>query len=218
MIINFEHRAGNSALTHIAINKRRCETKTRSDADLIKRIAAGDKFSMRALYGRHNLRVFHFALRILSNESAAEDVVSEVFFDVWRKPDSFDGRSRVSTWLLAIARQKAIEAIRLRPTELLDGESAGKINDPSENSVTATQKKQTSSIIRKCLTQLSPAHREIIDLVYYQGKTIDEVVTIIGIARDTVKTRMFYARRQLADLLRLQSITKVVGSKINYLV
>lgn len=205
MVTNFEGMAGNLAPTHVAINGC-C-----SDANLIERIAAGNKLAIRALYGRHNTRVFRFALQMLRNEFAAEDIVSEVFLEVWRKADSFESRSQVSTWLLAIAHHKAVELIRRRSTEQLDEKVAAKIEDPSDNPETATPKKEIGSIIGKCLTQLSPEHREIIDLVYYHGKSVDEVVAIIGITRNTVKTRMFYARKRLAGLLRLQGITTAVA-------
>src|SRR5262249_37890143 len=144
-------------------------------------------------------------------EPAAEDTVNEVFFDVWRKADQFEGRSQVSTWLLAIARHKALEALRHRSTERLDEDAAALIEDPADNPEVAVHKKKTGSILRKCLAQLSPAHREIIDLVYYHGKSIDDAAEIIGIAQNTVKTRMFYARKQLAELLGLEGITTVLA-------
>ena len=80
------------------------------DTQLIERIAAGNRLAMRVLYARYNQRVFRFALRLLQSESLAEDVVSEVFFDVWRKAGTFEGRAQVSTWLLGITRNKALDA------------------------------------------------------------------------------------------------------------
>ena len=78
-----------------------------SDTELIARIRAGDQLALQALYARHNVKVFRFALRLLRSEPSAEDVVSEVFTDVWRSPANFEGRSEASTWVLAIARNKA---------------------------------------------------------------------------------------------------------------
>lgn len=80
-----------------------------SDSDLIARIRAGDQLALQTLYGRHHVKVFRFALRLLRNEPSAEDVVSEVFIDVWRNGAHFEGRSEASTWLLAIARNKAFQ-------------------------------------------------------------------------------------------------------------
>jgi RNA polymerase sigma factor (sigma-70 family) len=87
---------------------------------LIKRIANGDQLAMRTLFARHQTRVYRFVLRLLKNEAAAEDVVSEVFFDVWRQAGQFEARASVSTWLLSIARFKALTAMRRRPNLELD--------------------------------------------------------------------------------------------------
>jgi RNA polymerase sigma-70 factor (ECF subfamily) len=185
-------------------------TKQTLDGDLIRRIAAGNKLAMQSLYMRHNVRLFRFALRFIRNNAAAEDVVQEVFLDVWRKADEFKGRSEVSTWLLAIVRNKALTVLRHRSAAQLDEDAAACIADSADTPEIATQKEQARSIIRKCLTQLSPAHREIIDLAYYHGKSIEDVAKIVGIAVNTVKTRMFYARKHLADLCR-QGITTAMA-------
>src|SRR5262245_66495839 len=85
-----------------------------SDAALIKSIAAGDKGAIRILFTRHNVRLFRFLLPFVRVRSVAEDLVSEVFLDVWRQPRRFQGRSEATTWLLAIARNKALSALRRR--------------------------------------------------------------------------------------------------------
>jgi len=144
-----------------------------TDEALIASIAQGDKRALQTLYGRHNVRVYRFALRFLNDEALAEDMVSEVFFDVWRQAERFEARSKVSTWLLAMARNKALSVLRRRSTEELDEEVAEFIEDPSDNPEVSMQKKQQTSLLQECLTQLSPAHREIVDLVYYHGKSID---------------------------------------------
>jgi RNA polymerase sigma-70 factor, ECF subfamily len=171
------------------------------DVALMERIAKRDAAAMRILFTRHNARVYRFALRLVGDNALAEEVTSAVFLDVWRKPANFGGRCQVSTWLLAVTRHKAIEARRRRSTERFDHESGGKIADPSGDPETAMHKRQTSSILFNCLSKLSAAHREVVDLVYYHQKTIDEVAAITGLERNTVKTRMFYARRRLAEML-----------------
>ena len=147
-----------------------------SDAALVDAIAAGDKQALQVLYGRHHVKVYRFALRFVRDEAAAEDMVSEVFIDVWRQADRFERRSQVSTWLLAIARNKALSDLRRRSNEQLDEEVAEFIEDPADNPEVTMQKQERSQILRSCLTQLSPAHREIIDLVYYHERSIEEVV------------------------------------------
>ena len=138
-----------------------------SDESLIKRIAGGDKLAMQVLYARHHVRVFRFVVRLVRDETTAEDLISEVFLDVWRQAGRFEGRSAVSTWMLAIARFKALSALRRRPDQELDEETAGAIEDLSDDPAAALEKKDKSATLRKCLTGLSAEHREIIDLVYY---------------------------------------------------
>jgi RNA polymerase sigma-70 factor (ECF subfamily) len=173
-----------------------------SDEMLLESIAAGEKAAMHVLYARHNVRVYRFILRIVGDTSVAEDLVSQVFLDVWRTAGQFEGRSQVSTWMLAIARFKALTALRNRRHEDIDQEEVLQIADTGDTPETAMDRSQTSSTLRKAIAQLSPAHREIIDLVYYHEKSVEEVGQIIGIPQATVKTRMFYARKHLAELLK----------------
>jgi RNA polymerase sigma-70 factor, ECF subfamily len=173
-----------------------------SDEMLLESIAAGEKAAMHVLYARHNVRVYRFILRIVGDTSVAEDLVSQVFLDVWRTAGQFEGRSQVSTWMLAIARFKALTALRNRRHEDIDQEEVLQIADAGDTPETAMDRSQTALTLREAISQLSPAHREIIDLVYYHEKSVEEVGQIIGIPQATVKTRMFYARKHLAELLR----------------
>jgi RNA polymerase sigma-70 factor (ECF subfamily) len=179
---------------------------TTSDEALIGRIAAGDKPAMQALFERHQTRVYRFVLRLVRNEATAEDVISEVFLDVWRQADRFAGRSTVSTWLLGIARFKALTVLRKRPVDELDEEMMAAIPDEADDAEVALQKKDKAGIMRDCLRALSVDHREIVDLVYYHEKPVSEVAEILDIPEATVKTRMFYARKKLGDLLRSQGV------------
>jgi RNA polymerase sigma-70 factor (ECF subfamily) len=173
-----------------------------SDAKLLELIAQGDDRAIRTLFARHRVRIYRFALRLVGNEATAEDLVADVFFEVWRRAGQFQGNSQVSTWLLAITRNMALSVLRRRSTEELDESAAERIEDSADRPDTAMQKAEQSAIIGRCLKRLSPAHREIIDLVYYHEKSVDEVAKIIGIPQSTVKTRMFYARAQIAKLLQ----------------
>jgi RNA polymerase sigma-70 factor, ECF subfamily len=179
-----------------------------SDEVLIGRIAKGDRLAMQVLFARHHVRVYRFVLRLVGNATTAEDLISEVFLDVWRQADRFEGRSAVSTWLLAIARFKALSALRKKPEEELDEETAEAIEDTSDDPEVALEKKDKSAVLRRCLEKLSPEHREIIDLVYYHEKSVEEVAEIVGIPENTVKTRMFYARKKLAELLQAAGVER----------
>jgi RNA polymerase sigma-70 factor, ECF subfamily len=179
-----------------------------SDEVLIGRIANGDRLAMQVLYARYHVRVFRFVVRMVRDESTAEDLISEVFLDVWRQAGRFEGRSAVSTWMLSIARFKALSALRRRPEQELDDQVAEAIEDTADDPHTALEKKDKGAILRKCLTGLSAEHREIIDLVYYHEKSVEEVAEIVGIPENTVKTRMFYARKRLAELLKAEGIER----------
>ncbi len=176
--------------------------ETSSDVILVNRIAAGDKLAMHALFARHRTSIYRWLLRFVSSEALAEDLLSEVFLDVWRQADRFEGRSSVSTWLMSIARYKALSARRVRTGDELTEEIEAAIADTSDDPETALQEKDRGELLRQALTHLSREHREIIDLVYYHERSIAECAEIVGIPAATVKTRMFYARRKLAELVR----------------
>jgi len=179
-----------------------------TDSDLLARVAKGDNLALKTLYGRHHVKVFRFALRILKSEAAAEDVVSEVFLDVWRQAASFEGRAEASTFLLAVARNKAYSQLRKRRDDQLDEEQAGEIEDLSDTPETTLQKKSKGEVLRACLQKLSAEHREVMDLVYYHDKSVEEVAAIVGVPEGTVKTRMFHARKRLADLARAAGLDR----------
>jgi RNA polymerase sigma-70 factor (ECF subfamily) len=198
-------------LRDVAPPNFRAPVQDTSDEALISLIAEGNKRAMQVLYARHNVRVYRFILRLTGNVSLAEDLVSEVFLDVWRQADGFEAKSQVSTWVLAIARYKALSALRRRTDEHLDEQTAAAIEDTSDNPETAVGIKDRNIIVQKCLTKLSPAHREVIDLVYYHEKSVDEVAKIVGVPPATVKTRMFYARSKMADLLKHAGVSETLS-------
>jgi RNA polymerase sigma-70 factor (ECF subfamily) len=173
-----------------------------SDEVLITRIASGNKLAMQMLFARYHVRIYRFALRIVRDETMAEDLISDVFLDVWRQAARFEARATVSTWLLAITKYKALSMLRRRSEDQLDCTLATTIEDPADNPEVAFQKKDSGEILRQCVAALSPEHGQIIDLVYYHGKSIREVAHIVGIPEATVKTRMFYARKRLAEQIK----------------
>lgn len=188
--------------------RRVAPSKDMTDVGLLTRMAAGDTSAMQAFYARHHVRVFRFVLRIIADHSLAEDVISEVFLDVWRQAGRFEGRSAVSTWLLAIARHKAYAVLRRRRNELVKDEVPEDIEDASDTPEATHERSARSKLLRRCLENLTPIHREIIDLVYYHEKSVAEVAEICEIPENTVKTRLFYARKRLAALAREAGIDR----------
>jgi RNA polymerase sigma-70 factor, ECF subfamily len=179
-----------------------------SDGRLIARLKDGDGQALQALYARHNVKIYRFVLRLIRDEGAAEDVVSEVFIDLWRNPAAFEGRSEASTWLMAIARNKAWSLLRKRKEAEIDEGSLEAIADESDDPEVEMQKKTKAELLRACLAKLSAEHREVIDLVYYHEKSIEDVAAIIGIPEGTVKTRMFHARKKLSDIARAAGVDR----------
>ncbi len=182
-----------------------------SDEMLIMQIAAGDKLALRALLARHQVKVYRFALRIVRDAALAEDVVSEAFFDVWRHAGRYEGRASVSTWLIGIARHRALDLARRRPTESLECEGAQNAVDPADDPEAELGRRDTGVAIRRALAALSREHAEIIDLVYYQEKSIRDIAEALAIPENTVKTRMFYARKRLAALVAAAGIERAAA-------
>ncbi len=168
-----------------------------SDLEVVKRIAGGDKRALETLYTRHSGRTFKFLFRLTADRAAAEDLTHDVFLEVWRGANRFEARSSVTTWILSIARYKALDARRKRRS-LSEHDLPGRTEPTPE--MTAMES-STGDYMRACLTKLSEEHREIIDLVYYHEKSVKEAGEILGIPENTVKTRMFYARKKLKEML-----------------
>jgi RNA polymerase sigma-70 factor (ECF subfamily) len=176
------------------------------DQALVCEIARGNQLAMRTLFTRHQVRVYRFVLRIVRDRAVAEDVLSEAFLDVWRRAGRYQGRATVSTWLLAIARNKALTALKARSNEPFDGETETAVADPARDPEAELREKDRGAVLRRCVSALSPEHGEIIDLVYYQEKSMREIAEVLRIPLNTVKTRMFYARRRLATMLAEQGV------------
>ena len=196
------------ALPCAAATQRLSINQQMSDEALVRLIARGDKHAMQILFARYSVRTFRFLMRFVDSESLAEDLVSETFIDVWRHAGQYEARSLVSTWLLAIARHKALSALRRSSTDELDDGAAEFIEDRRDSPEVAMQMKERSTILLNCLKKVSPAHREIIDLVYYHERSIADVAKIIGVPQNTAKTRMFYARRGIAKLMAEKGIER----------
>ncbi len=183
-------------------------TLSTEDRLLIGRIATGDQSALRSLLALHQVRVFRFLARRVRNDALAEDLTNEVFTEVWINAKSFEGRSSVSTWLLSIAHNRMVSALRKRREESWDDDKAQSLADDSDDPEVAAQKADKSKMLRLCIDRLSPQHREIIDLVYYHEQSIADVSAVLGIPEATVKTRMFYARKQLSELMKAAGLDR----------
>lgn len=168
------------------------------DRELIARVARRDSAALRALFTLYQVRLHRFVFRLVRNEAIAEELVNDTFVKVWTKAGSYNGQSTVSTWIFTIARNEALSLLRRKTEAALDDETAGQLEDESDTQDVSVAKKDKGALMRECIDKLSDAHREVIDLVYYQEKSVQEVSQILDIPENTVKTRMYHARQQLS--------------------
>lgn len=182
--------------------RSRAQTPGPSDKDLIARIAGQDQQAIEVLFARYQVRVFRFIQRRVRSEAIAEELTNEVFMEVWRSAAKFEGRSSLTSWMLGIAHNKAVSMLRKRRDDELDDDAARAIEDDADDPEVTAQKTDKGALLRACLDRLSNDHKTIVDLVYYQEMSIAEVAEIVGIPENTVKTRMFYARKKLSEFLK----------------
>ena len=176
---------------------------------LLKAIASGDAKALERLFAHAETRVFRFLMRVVKNQAIAEELLNEVFLTVWQNANRYEGRSEPMTWMLSIAHNKAISALRKR-TEVtgLAEEAGSDLAAEDDAPDVAVQKQDKSAKIRACIAELSPDHRTVLELVYYQEQSVAEAAEVLGIPEATVKTRMFYARKKLSELLLARGIDR----------
>jgi len=169
-------------------------------ADLIGRIAKGDKQALAALYRTFEKPVYRFILSRLNDPHEAADILHDVFMDIWRVAASFEGRSQVRTWIFGIAYRKVIDAHRKRGRVTLTDEvpETGDVQDSAETGYAAAQQ---AAHLRFCLTRLSDEHRSAISLAFYEDMTCAQIAAVAGVPEGTVKSRLFHARKLLQHCL-----------------
>lgn len=166
---------------------------------LLRRISLGDRDAFRDLYLRYHRRLARFLARLTRGREDAEEVINDTLWIVWQRAGDFRGASRVSTWIMGIAYRRALKLIRRAATharvmalEQSDGESA------TEDSHEATSNRQ---LIEQALGQLPLEQRLVLEFTYYLDHSCEEIAEIMECPVNTVKTRMFHARRKLRTIL-----------------
>jgi RNA polymerase sigma factor (sigma-70 family) len=179
------------------------EDEAALDAALMVRVTAGDQAAFGALYDRFDRRVYSLARRICGHDAAAEEVVQDVFLEVWRRAEQFDPvRGSVATWLLALTHHKAVDAVRRdvrRPTPLVDDDRDVPSGPGADHAALATV---VAGDLRGALARLPLPVRQTLALAYYGGYTQSEVAAILGIPLGTVKSRTATAMTTLREQLR----------------
>jgi RNA polymerase sigma factor (sigma-70 family) len=177
------------------------------DADVMRRIRAGDRSAVDDLYTRFRRPAFALARRILNDDVLAEDVLQEVFLSVWRDPAAFDrGRGSVASWLLAVVHHKAVDAVRREESQRrrqTQAEDAMALDAPTATRDVEEEawSRVVADRVRTALGALSVPQREALTLAYYGGYTQREVAALTGTPLGTVKTRMLAGMRRLKQEL-----------------
>ena len=179
-----------------------------SDEVLLELISQGDQQAFSQLYLRYQPRLVKYCARVLRDDVAqAADLVDEAMFDVWRSAEHFAGRSKPSTWMYSIARNKVISWLRKTSEVSLEDESIlDAMVDPNANPHEELAMDDMKQQLLRLMDQLTDEHREVLKLTYFEEKSVKEVADLLDISENTVKTRMFYARKRLAQLLEKAGI------------
>jgi len=167
---------------------------------LIKRVANRDMAAFEQLYRRFHPRLARFLLTITHRTTIADEVLNDTMMVLWEKAGAYRGDSRPSTWLFAIAYRKAVKALRRQDVPLADPEidSRPSTEDGPDQEVGRMQAQRS---LIDAMAALTADHRAVIDLTYFHGLGTREIAEIMDCPVDTVKTRMFHARRHLKRLL-----------------
>jgi RNA polymerase sigma factor (sigma-70 family) len=174
---------------------------SRSDEiHLIRRVAGGDRRAFEDLYRLYHPRLARFLSSLLRKPEVIDEVLNDTLLAVWRRPDSFNGGSKLSTWIFAIAYRKALRA-RSRLDEPVDGEGAESHASDEDGPEQQLGHRQLHEVLRSAMQSLSPDHRAAVDLTYFYELGYKEIAEIMDCPVDTVKTRVFHARRILRSAL-----------------
>ncbi len=175
-------------------------------ARLLARVARQDEAALAEMYRQISQTICAFALRRLSDPVMADEIVVETMYEVWRHGHRFAGQSRVTTWVLGIARHKILDRLRQRGNSHFEtlGEEAEAVADDSPDIYLHLAKRQEAAQIALCMDALPEEQRECIHLVFYQDLALAEIAEIQSCPTNTVKTRLFHARRKIRDCLERQ--------------
>ena len=174
---------------------------------LIQRIAEGSREAFEQLYRAWQARLFRYLLRMVGDTGAAEELTNDTMVAAWKAAPSFKGQSKVSTWLFAIARNKALNSLRRHQPETVEVEEAMAVAASSGGQEQSVSRDRLHTTMKDALQQLSPDHREVMELTFYQELSYQEIAEIMQCPVNTVKTRMFYAKKKLQEILEGRGIT-----------
>lgn len=178
----------------------RASATERLELELLEGIKQGRRAEFDALYRLYHPRLWRFLVHLMRQPDAIEEVLNDTMMVVWQRADSFDGRSKLSTWVFGIAYRKALKSLS-RQDLPVDGDDVDEPPDPGPGPEQRLGLEQLRGRLRRAMAELSPEHRAVVELCYFHDMAYAEIADVVGCPAETVKTRMFYARRRLRVLL-----------------
>ncbi len=176
------------------------QAESREESGLIARISAGDLRAFETLYKLYHPRLTRFLANMMRRPQLVEEVLNDTLLVVWRRADSYNGASKVSTWIFAIAYRKALKALQ-RHDDPIEDKHPERRESPEAGPEQLLGSRQSQAILLRAMDELSAAHRAVVDLTYFHEIGYREIAEIMACPVDTVKTRMYHARRHLKALL-----------------
>lgn len=167
----------------------------------LRATAQGDRTAFEQLYRASQRRIFGYLFRMIGSAEHAEELTTDVMLEVWKSASTFKGESQVSTWMFGIARFKALSFLRRAKNGTVGVEEAIEVPDARELPDEMLVKQGMAERIKQALGRLSQEHREVMELTFFEGLSYPEIAKLLACPVNTVKTRMFYARKQLRELL-----------------
>jgi RNA polymerase sigma-70 factor (ECF subfamily) len=167
---------------------------------LIRQVAGGDTAAFETLFRRYYPRLRRFLERMTRRPQLVDEIVNDTMLVVWRKADTFNLRSKLSTWIIGIALRRSLKALE-RVDDAIDFDPDAAASPAEAGPEGNLLRQELRTRLSQSLMSLSPEQRTVIELTYYEGCTYREIAAMVGCPIDTVKTRMFHARRRLKALL-----------------
>jgi RNA polymerase sigma-70 factor (ECF subfamily) len=172
----------------------------------IRRIAEGDRDAFEKLHAAYHARLFRYLLRMIGDAGTAEELTNDTMVSAWKSAGTFKGHSKASTWLFGIARNKALNALRGKHPLMVDIEAAVAVAASPDTPDRALSRDNLQTAMKQALNELSAEHREVMELTFYQELSYQEIAEIMQCPVNTVKTRMFYAKKRLQEILESRGI------------
>jgi RNA polymerase sigma-70 factor (ECF subfamily) len=182
------------------------ETQTIDDAELVRRVADGDRVALRRIHDRFQRPLIGYLLRFVRDHAVAEELAAEVLVGVWRQAARYESRSTLETWVFGIAHNKAVSWLRKRREEgMPEGAAEALVDDRADPEADADTRSVTS-LMTRLIARLSGEQQAALQLTYFQDMPLEQVAETMGCPVNTVKTRMYYARQHLKRMLADEGI------------